>query len=103
MVWSLGDAEVVPDGFALENGNFVIAWKNEVLELTRQNKVKFRYSLGNGNREIGSVAPLPTVTFNLRVRVQNLACWRLGATVKFLFSFLQTGDRQCPHANSYGP
>ncbi len=47
------------DGFALENGNFLIAWKNEVLELTRENKVKFRYSLGNGNREIGSVAPLP--------------------------------------------
>ena len=37
----------------------MIAWKNEVLELTRQNKVKFRYRLGNGNREIGSVAPLP--------------------------------------------
>jgi len=51
------------DGFALGNGNFVVAWKNEVLELTRQNKVKFRYRLGNGNREIGSVFPLPNGNF----------------------------------------
>ena len=46
------------DGFALANGNFVIAWKNEVLEMTRANKVVFRYRLSGGNREIGTVAPL---------------------------------------------
>lgn len=51
------------DGFALDNGNFIIAWKNEVLELTRENKVKFRYRLGKGNREIGTVAPLPGGNF----------------------------------------
>ena len=46
------------DGFALANGNFVIAWKNEVLEMTRANKVIFRYKLSGENREIGTVAPL---------------------------------------------
>jgi hypothetical protein len=46
------------DGFALANGNFIIAWKNEVLEMTRANKVVFRYRLSGENREIGTVAPL---------------------------------------------
>ncbi len=46
------------DGFALKNGNFLIAWKNEVLEMTRANKVVFRYRLGKGNQEIGTAAPL---------------------------------------------
>jgi outer membrane protein assembly factor BamB len=56
IVWRCrGDSR---DGFALANGNFLIAWKNEVLEMTQANKVVFRYRLSGGNREIGTVAPL---------------------------------------------
>ena len=46
------------DGFALKDGTFLISWKNEVLILTRENKVRFQYRLGKGNREIGTAAPL---------------------------------------------
>ena len=47
------------DGFVLKDGTFLISWKNEVLILTPENKVQFRYLLHKGNREIGTAAPLP--------------------------------------------
>ena len=46
------------DGFALKDGTFLISWKNEVLILTKENKIRFQYRLGKGNREIGTAAPL---------------------------------------------
>jgi len=46
------------DGFALQDDNFLISWKNEVLILNKKNMVQFRYQLGKGNREIGTAAPL---------------------------------------------
>lgn len=46
------------DGYVLEDGTFLISWKNEVLVLNKSNKVQFRYHLGKGNREIGTAAPV---------------------------------------------
>ncbi len=46
------------DGFVLANGNVLIAWNNEVLELTRDKQVVFRYQKSAENQEIGTVQRL---------------------------------------------
>ena len=46
------------DGFVLENGNVLIAWVDEVLELTREKEEVFRYTKSAANKEIGTVERL---------------------------------------------
>jgi Mala s 1-like protein len=46
------------DGFVLPGGNVLVAWTNEVLELTRDKKVVFRYEKSADNQEIGTVQRL---------------------------------------------
>ena len=46
------------DGFVLQNGNLLIAWADEVLEMTRQKEIVFRYKKSEDNREIGTVERL---------------------------------------------
>ncbi len=46
------------DGFVLENGNVLVAWNNEVRELTRDNEEVFRYAKSADNRELGTVQRL---------------------------------------------
>ena len=46
------------DGFILPNGNALIAWNNEVKELTRDRETVFHYRLSRQNKEIGTVARL---------------------------------------------
>ena len=57
-VWNAGKAGA-RDGYVLPNGNVLIAWSNEVRELTREGKEVFRYALSAENKEIGTVEPLP--------------------------------------------
>lgn len=56
-VWNSGQP-AARDGFVLPDGNVLIAWSDEVRELTRDNKVVFRYQLSAGNREIGTAQRL---------------------------------------------
>ena len=46
------------DGFVLPDGNVLIAWDNEVKELTRDKKVVFHYAKSADNAEIGCVERL---------------------------------------------
>jgi hypothetical protein len=46
------------DGYVLANGNVLVAWANEVLELTRDKEVVFRYQKSAENQEIGTVQRL---------------------------------------------
>ncbi len=46
------------DGFVLENGNVLIAWADEVVELTREKETVFRYKKSPANKEIGTAARL---------------------------------------------
>ncbi len=46
------------DGFVLPNGNVLVAWSDEVKELTRQNETVFSYHLSSDNREIGTTQRL---------------------------------------------
>lgn len=46
------------DGYVLDNGNVLVAWADEVLELTRDHEVVFRYELSPENKEIGSAVRL---------------------------------------------
>ncbi len=46
------------DGFVLENGNVLIAWNNEVRELTPEKKEVFRYLKSDENKELGTVQRL---------------------------------------------
>src|SRR5436190_18345239 len=46
------------DGSVLTSGNVLIAWSNEVLELTRDKQVVFRYQRSAENQEIGTVQRL---------------------------------------------
>ena len=46
------------DGYVLANGNVLVAWANEVLELTRDKQVVFRYQKSAENQEIGTVQRL---------------------------------------------
>jgi hypothetical protein len=43
------------DGYILPNGNALIAWSDEVLELKRDKTIVFRYQKSPENREIGTV------------------------------------------------
>ena len=47
------------DGWILENGNALIAWKNVVKEMTREKETVFEYKLDSSNKEIGTVQRLP--------------------------------------------
>ena len=46
------------DGFVLPNGNILIAWADEVKELTRQNEAVFSYQRSSENKEIGTTQRL---------------------------------------------
>ena len=46
------------DGFVLQNGNLLVAWSDEVLEMTRDKSVVFRYKKSDENREIGTAERL---------------------------------------------
>ena len=46
------------DGFVLPNGNVLIAWSDEVKELTRDKQVVFQYARSDENKEIGTVQRL---------------------------------------------
>jgi hypothetical protein len=46
------------DGFILPGGNALIAWSDEVVELTRDHKTVFRYARSPENQEIGTVERL---------------------------------------------
>ena len=46
------------DGFVLANGNILIAWSDEVRELTREKKVVFHYKTSADNSEIGTAQRL---------------------------------------------
>jgi hypothetical protein len=52
-VWDSG-RRGARDGFVLPNGNVLIAWGDEVKELTREKKVVFHYKKSDKNREIGT-------------------------------------------------
>lgn len=56
-VWNAGKAGA-RDGYVLPSGNVLIAWANEVRELTRDGKELFRYALAGENKELGTVQPL---------------------------------------------
>ncbi|QDT11752.1 hypothetical protein [Planctomycetes bacterium K23_9] len=56
--WDSGRASA-RDGWILENGNALIAWKEIVQELTPAKEVVFEYKLGKPNKEIGTVQRLP--------------------------------------------
>ncbi|MCA8987536.1 MAG: hypothetical protein KDA78_07840 [Planctomycetaceae bacterium] len=55
--WNAGRA-AARDGFVLENGNVLIAWVDEVKELTRSHEVVFHYQRSAENKEIGTVQRL---------------------------------------------
>lgn len=46
------------DGYVLSSGNVLVAWTNEVLEMTRDRRVVFRYGKSAENQEIGTVQRL---------------------------------------------
>jgi len=56
-IWNAGKAGA-RDGFVLANGNVLIAWSDEVKELTRKNEVVFEYKKSADSREIGTVQRL---------------------------------------------
>lgn len=55
--WDAGRAGA-RDGFVLASGNLLIAWADEVVEMTRDKQVVFRYRLSKQNREIGTAERL---------------------------------------------
>jgi hypothetical protein len=56
-VWNTGRPGA-RDGFVLENGNVLIAWGDEVQELTRDKKVVFQFKKSPGCQELGTVERL---------------------------------------------
>lgn len=56
-VWNSGKA-AARDGFVLPNGNVLIAWSDEVRELTRDHQTVFHYKLSADNKEIGTAERL---------------------------------------------
>lgn len=56
-VWNAG-RPAARDGFVLPNGNVLIAWGDEVRELTRENETVFHYVKAAENNEIGTVERL---------------------------------------------
>ena len=57
-VWDSGRAGA-RDGMVLANGNVLIAWNNEVKELTRERKTVFHYAKAPTCRELGTAQRLP--------------------------------------------
>lgn len=55
--WNSGKAGA-RDGFILPNGNALIAWGDEVQEITREHAVVFHYTKSSENGEIGTVQRL---------------------------------------------
>ncbi len=55
--WNSGRAGA-RDGFVLENGNVLIAWGDEVKELTREHELVFHYRKSSENGELGTCARL---------------------------------------------
>lgn len=56
-IWNAG-RPAARDGFVLPNGNVLIAWGDEVRELTRENKTVFHYVKSAENNEIGTAERL---------------------------------------------
>jgi len=56
--WNAG-RPAARDGFVLANGNVLIAWTNEVVEMQPDHEVVFRYAKSAENQEIGTVQRLP--------------------------------------------
>jgi glyoxylase-like metal-dependent hydrolase (beta-lactamase superfamily II) len=56
-LWNAGQP-AARDGYVLPNGNVLIAWGDEVRELTREKEVVFRYRKSEGNAELGTVQRL---------------------------------------------
>src|SRR5258708_38580955 len=56
-IWNAG-MPGARDGFVLPNGNVLIAWSEEVKELTRENRTVFRFKRSTENREIGTAERL---------------------------------------------
>lgn len=56
-IWNAG-RPAARDGFVLANGNVLIAWGDEVRELTRKNETVFHYVKSAENNEIGTVERL---------------------------------------------
>lgn len=56
-IWDSG-RPAARDGFVLANGNVLIAWSDEILELTREKKTVLQYKLTAPNKEIGTVERL---------------------------------------------
>lgn len=56
-VWNAG-TPAARDGYVLPNGNVLIAWSEEVKELTRDKNVVFHFKRSPENREIGTVERL---------------------------------------------
>lgn len=56
-VWNAGKAGA-RDGFILPNRNALIAWSDEVREITRDHEVVFHYAKSAGNKELGTVQRL---------------------------------------------
>ena len=57
VAWDTGKP-AARDGFILPSGNALIAWKDEVLELTRDKQTVFHYARSEENSEIGTVERL---------------------------------------------
>ncbi|MCC6512356.1 MAG: hypothetical protein IT423_24880 [Pirellulaceae bacterium] len=57
VAWDAGEKSA-RDGFILPSGHALIAWKDEVRELTRDKQVVFRYARSPENSEIGTVQRL---------------------------------------------
>jgi len=57
-VWDSGRAGA-RDGMVLANGNILIAWNNEVKELTREKKLVFHYKKSPECKELGTAQRLP--------------------------------------------
>lgn len=55
--WNSGKAGA-RDGFVLPNGNVLIAWSDEVKEITREHAVVFHYLKSADNNELGTVQRL---------------------------------------------
>jgi hypothetical protein len=55
--WNAGRAGA-RDGFILPNGNALIAWSDEVKEMTREHEVVFHYARSAENKELGTVQRL---------------------------------------------
>lgn len=56
-LWNAGRSGA-RDGFVLPNGNVLVAWSDEVRELTRDSKTVFHYRLSSDNQEIGTAQRL---------------------------------------------